>query len=179
MRLTLIGYRGTGKTTVARLLSQRWQVPWWDADAEVERRAGRSIKEIFAADGEAGFRAHEERAVAELMRGPAGVVALGGGAILSAANREAIRSAVVVWLTANAKTLDARISGDPITRSQRPDLTADGGLSEIEAILREREPLYRAAADHIVSTEGKTADQVAAEIVCLLRQPTSSPDGCP
>ena len=171
MDVILIGYRGTGKTTVARLLAARFNVDWWDADQEIQRRAGKTIKEIFTDEGEAGFRIREEQVIAELVQPARGILAVGGGAILRSENRGALRSAVVVWLTAQPPTIYTRVVDDPVSRSQRPNLTTSGGIREIEAILAEREPLYRRCADHIVSTECKTAEQVATEIVCLLSDP--------
>ena len=168
MNIVLIGYRGTGKTTVARLLAERLECPWWDADEEIERRAQQSIKEIFAAEGEAGFRNREVAVVADLAARSDSVLALGGGAVLRTANRQAISASVVIWLTASAATIWERVSSDPGTGQRRPNLTTAGGRSEIEALLNERDAVYRGCADHMVSTEDKTADQVADEIVCLV-----------
>ena len=90
MNLVLIGLRGTGKTTVARLIAERLGWPWFDADAEIEARAGKSIAEIFAAEGEPAFRDRESQVVADLAQRDHSVLALGGGAVMRPANREAI-----------------------------------------------------------------------------------------
>src|SRR5436190_19410550 len=101
MNLFLIGYRGSGKTTVAAALAQRLGWPWIDADVELERRAGRSIKEIFATEGEAGFRDRESATLANLAQRDGWIVALGGGAVLREQNRQAIAGrGKVVWLRA-------------------------------------------------------------------------------
>jgi shikimate kinase len=166
----LIGYRGTGKTTVARLLAERLGCDWIDADDEIERRAGKSITAIFADDGEPAFRELESSVVEELCRWRRSVVALGGGAVLSEANRTAIRLAgLVVWLTASLATLARRLADDTTTPSRRPDLTQTGGPSEIETLLATREPIYRACATFEVDTEGKTPAEIADEIVGRLK----------
>jgi len=163
--LFLIGYRGTGKTTVARLLAERLGWQWRDADALLEARHGRSIREIFAAEGEAGFRDKEAALVPELCALRRHVIATGGGVILRPSNREQLRAAGrVVWLTADAATLWRRIQGDGSTAQRRPNLSG-GGLVEVEELLRVREPLYRACAHLVVSTEGRAPEEVAEDIL--------------
>lgn len=173
-KITLIGYRGTGKTTVARLLAGALGYRWVDADDEVEKRAGATIAEIFAESGERGFRDREARVVADLCRLERAVLALGGGAVLRHANREVIRSAggPVVWLTASPQTILDRLAADAATTSRRPDLTV-GGLAEIEQLLETRLPLYRECATLVVDTEGKTPQTIADEILGRLLPPKS------
>jgi shikimate kinase len=167
--LFLIGYRGTGKTTVARALADRLGVDWFDADDEVERLAGKTIAEIFADDGEPAFREIEAQVVQELSHRRKTVVALGGGAVLRDANRVAIRSnGIVVWLAASVDTIADRMAADKATGSRRPNLTAVGGRAEIETVLAAREPIYRECATFEVDTEGQTTEQVVDEIVGLL-----------
>lgn len=165
MNLYLIGYRGTGKSTVGRVISQRLGRPFVDSDDEIERLAGCSIAEIFANEGEAGFREREAQIVQQLASGPQAIVALGGGAILREANRTAISSGRVVWLQAAPKTIHLRINADQTTAERRPNLTAAGGFNEILQILRQREPIYKSSADVIIDTQGKTPEQVADEIL--------------
>jgi shikimate kinase len=165
----LIGYRGTGKSTVARLLAERLGWAWIDADDEIERRAGRTIREIFAIGGEVAFRGWESQVVEDLSRRRHSVVALGGGAVLRHENRAWIREGWVVWLTAPAETVLARVAADPATASRRPNLTVSGGLAEIQQLLIVREPLYRECADCVVNTVDKTPEQVTGEIVCFLQ----------
>jgi shikimate kinase len=169
-RIFLIGYRGSGKTTVARQLALRLAFDWVDADVEIELRAGKSIASIFADDGEGAFRDLEQQVVAELCRRERTVVALGGGAILREENRQAISSSgTVVWLKAGVDTLSARILGDPTTAGRRPNLTNAGGRSEIEAILAARSPIYSACADLEVDTEDKDVAEVVDAILVHLR----------
>lgn len=165
----LIGYRGTGKTTVARELAARLGYDWVDADDEIERRAGKSIAAIFSEDGEPAFRDTEVEAVSALSRKRRTVVALGGGAVMREENRQAIRTAgPVVWLTADVETIVDRLAGDQATAHRRPNLTAAGGRAEIETILSQRAPIYRLCATLVVDTEGKTHVEVADEIVAKL-----------
>jgi shikimate kinase len=165
----LIGYRGTGKSTIARLLAEQLKYDWIDADDEIERRAGKSIAAIFAEDGEAAFRELEAVVVADLCRSRKIVVALGGGAVMSEANRTAIRLAgIVIWLKASVETIANRMGADTTTASRRPNLTPAGGLNEIESVLATREPIYRACAMFEVDTEGRTPTEVVDEIVMLL-----------
>jgi shikimate kinase len=172
----LIGYRGTGKTTVARLVAQRLGRESIDADKEIERRAGKTIAAMFADDGEPAFRDLEAAVVADLARTSL-VVSTGGGAILREANRDAMQSAgPIAWLTASVDTLAARISADAATARLRPNLTAVGGKVEIEAVLADRTPIYKACATFVVDTEGKTPAEVADEILARLAdQHESSP----
>jgi len=167
--LVLIGYRGTGKSSVARLLAAALQWESFDADIEIERQAGKSIRRIFAEDGEPRFRDWESQVVAELATRRQAVLALGGGAVLRESNRQALTEATVVWLTADAQTLHARITADLATSERRPHLTAVGGKDEIDQLLQQRDPIYRCCADYTVDTVSKTPHQVAEEIVCLVK----------
>jgi shikimate kinase len=165
----LIGYRGTGKTTVARELAARLGYRAVDSDDIVESEAGKSIARIFAEDGEPTFRDMEANAVAALSREQRVVVGLGGGAVLREENRRAIKAAGrVIWLQASVDTILARVAADPMTLARRPNLTASGGRIEIEELLAKRTPLYSECATLIVDTEGKTASEVAEEIVANL-----------
>lgn len=166
MNLVLIGYRATGKTTLARLLAQRLGWEWIDADVEIERRAGKSIAQIFADDGEPAFRDLEAQVIADLCARDRLVLATGGGAPLRAESRQAMRrGGRVVWLKALSETIHARMSGDATTAARRPNLTDKDPLAEIEHLLARREPAYREAAHCQVDTEGRTPGDLVAEIV--------------
>ena len=165
----LIGYRGTGKTSVARELAGQLGCHWVDADDLIEQMTGKTIAAIFADEGEAGFREWESRVVATLSRKRRAVVALGGGAVLREDNREAICAAgPVVWLTASVDTILERVAADSTTANRRPNLTVAGGRAEIEALLAIRTPHYRQCATLVVDTEGKTSAEVAEEIAAKL-----------
>jgi len=166
MNIVLIGYRATGKTSLARLLAARLGWDWVDADVEVERRAGKSIARIFAEEGEPAFRGLEARVTADLLKRDRLVLASGGGAPMRPETRQAMRAcARVVWLKALPETIYRRMGGDTTTASRRPDLTRQGGMQEILELLARREPIYRQAAHLQVDTEGKDLQQVAGEIL--------------
>jgi shikimate kinase len=161
MVVTLIGYRGTGKTTVAPLLARRFGLDWIDADAEIERRAQRTIRRIFEEQGEPTFRTLESQLMAELLQREGLVIAAGGGAVLDPETGTRIRAAgPVVWLRAGIETILRQIAADPTTADRRPALTAIGGSKEIEALLAVREPLYRRCATITVNVDGLSADQI-------------------
>jgi len=166
MNLVLIGLRGTGKTTVAAVLAERLGWPWFDADALIEERAGKSIKQIFDDEGEPAFRDWETQVVTELAARPQAVLALGGGAIVRSENRAALaRQGRIVWLTASPETLWQRMQADATTAARRPDLSSTGGINEIIATRDARAAVYRECAHLEVETEKKTPSQVADAIL--------------
>lgn len=169
-RIVLVGYRGTGKTTVAQTLAERLDWAWVDADDALETAAGKSIREIFASDGEPAFRELEAALLGTLLRRTLTIVATGGGVVLREENRQQLLEAgPVVWLTASVETLVERLLGDATTRERRPSLTGLPGAEEIASLLLIREPLYRSVATLIVDTEDKTPDEIATEILTGLR----------
>jgi shikimate kinase len=150
---------------VARELARELGWSWLDADEELEKRSGQSIRSLFAAEGEAGFREREAALLADLCRLERHVIATGGGVVLRESNRERMRTAGrVVWLTADVETLWQRLQADVTTQERRPVLTV-GGRDEIAEILRLREPLYRGCADFVVETAGQSPAEIAAEIL--------------
>jgi shikimate kinase len=170
MVITLIGYRGSGKSTVAQQLAARLGWDWTDADAAIELAAGKSIREIFADEGEAGFRRRERETLAGLLCRDRLVVAAGGGAILNGETRRDMKAAgPVIWLQASVTVLEKRISGDPATAGRRPNL-AGGGTDEITRLLAEREPLYRECASHTVFTDNLSVTDIAERIAVAVGQ---------
>ncbi len=169
VNLALIGYRGTGKTTVAALVARRLGWNWVDLDVELERAAGQSIAEIFAASGEAAFRASETQTLQRYAAQDRTVLATGGGVVLKPRNRELLAGmTAVVWLQAPADVLWQRIQADTATQARRPNLTSGGGLTEVEQLLASREPLYRQCATLEVDTEERSPEELAAEIIARL-----------
>ena len=165
--LILIGYRATGKTTLARLLGERLHLDAVDTDPLIEQKAGRTIAEIFAEQGEPLFRDYESQVIAELLRGKPCVVATGGGLPMRPDNRELLkRAGRVVWLKASPETILHRMSGDPATQQMRPQLTNLPPLAEIAHVLNERTPVYRETADLEVDTDATTLPELVDRIVC-------------
>ncbi len=166
MVITLIGYRGTGKSTLAAPLAQRLGWEWLDADVELERRAGRSIQSIFATDGEPEFRRFERELLSELLKRDRLVLAAGGGAILNEATRADMKSAgSVIWLQASVDTIERRLATDPTTGQRRPNLTSDGGRAEIERLLTMREPLYRECATITLDADTAATEQLVEDVL--------------
>jgi shikimate kinase len=167
--LSLVGTRGTGKSTVGRILAERLVRPFLDADVELEEKLGRSIASIFAEDGETAFRDWEERVLSELTSAHQGaILATGGGAVLRAANRAALRSfGFVVWLRADPAVAVARLQADRRGLQLRPALTPAGTLAEVAAVLETRTPLYRAVAHAVVDTSQRTPESVVEAILEL------------
>ena len=162
-RVVLLGPRGSGKTTVGRLLAGLWGVPLVDIDAEVVRVAGRSIAAIFADAGEGAFRDLESAALAEALEREA-VVATGGGAVVRDANRRLLLACDCprVFLYADPAVLWRRIAADPATAATRPALTAHAGEDEVRHLLEIRLPLYRAVATREIDVTRATCEELAA-----------------
>jgi shikimate kinase len=165
-RIILIGYRGSGKTTVGQLLAARLGWAFADTDAAIEAVAGRSIADIFATEQEAGFRDREAAIVQQLCQRPRLVLATGGGVVLRPANRTVLRSAgFVVWLQVSPAVAWSRLQADPTTAHRRPNLTARGGLEEVRTLLAAREPLYRELADFAIPTDTPSPEAIATAIL--------------
>lgn len=158
--LVLIGFMGSGKTTVARLVAEATGLVFTDTDALIEQRTGRRISELFAAEGEEGFRRHEVAAVAEVAAREGQVIATGGGVVLDPGNLERLRrTGLVIALTAETDALWERVrrgAGRPLLAGERP-------RQRFEELLRLRTPLY-AAADVIVDTTGLPPQAVAQTV---------------
>lgn len=147
--LFLVGLMGAGKTTVGRLLARHYNCAFHDSDHEIEARTGVRIPVIFEIEGEAGFRKREEVAIAELTALSGIVLATGGGAVLSAANRENLKkNGVVIYLRGTPEHLYERTRHD----RSRPLLQTDNPLAKLRELYRQRDPLYREVADIVVDT---------------------------
>jgi shikimate kinase len=161
----LIGLPGSGKTTSGRRLAALLNVAFADSDQLVEASTGRSVPEIFAADGEEAFRELEAAAIAEALGGFDGVLALGGGAVLTASTRAALAESgvPVVMLRGSIRSLSRRV-GDG---RGRPLLAKDPRRRLID-LAAKREPIYRAVATATVITDRRSSSRVAADIADLL-----------
>jgi len=171
----LVGLMGAGKTSVGKLLARRLGRSFYDCDHEIERTTGVKVGTIFEIEGEAGFRMRESRMLEELLNRDNILLATGGGAVLSRTNRELLSTkGVVVYLRASAKLLLRRTRHD----RNRPLLQVPDPHAKLEALLAERDPLYREVADIIVDTGSQSLGALAAHIQeCLtkLQQPQSHP----
>lgn len=151
MNIVLIGYRGSGKTTLGKLIADDTWKDFIDTDEAIRKAFGNAtIADIWAEHGEAAFRAKEVEVVRDAMQKSDHVIALGGGSLMQAGAREAVENAdaLRVYLYCEPEVLLQRIEGDKDTADSRPNLTEQGGgLDEIKAVLAEREPVYRAVAD--------------------------------
>lgn len=182
MNIVLIGFSGSGKSSIGRLLSQRMGWEFVDTDAEVERQTGRRIHEIFAQEGEAAFRRLESAAIGWALRGTDRIVSVGGGAVVDPANRAAMREGnLVVLLDAGLDTLHRRLSEaavdeprpmlgmgtqngvDPIPN---PHSTALARMASLKAV---RDPIYRNTAHLIVSSEDADPEGVASRVADAIR----------
>ena len=159
----VVGPPGAGKSTVAELVAQALGVAMVDTDTVVEKAAGKPIPEIFVDDGEARFRALESAAVREAVGAFDGVVALGGGAVLAEDNREALRGQTVVYLSVELPDAVARIG-----LGQGRPLLAMNPRATLKYLLDQRRPLYEQVATVTVRTDGRTPDEIVAEVLSAL-----------
>jgi len=167
MRLVLTGFMGTGKTRVGRRVAERLARPFLDTDTLIEAAAGKSIPEIFASEGEARFRERERSAVREACAVPDAVISVGGGALLSPANRmELERSGLLVCLTASPEQIAARVAGNA---ADRPLLAGAVSLPDrIRELLAERAEIY-AGVEVQVDTSERSVEEVVDEVIRRLR----------
>lgn len=164
-RIFLVGPMGAGKSTVGRALASELSTSFFDSDAEIEARAGADIPWIFEIEGESGFRVREHRVLAALCEEPAAVIATGGGAIVTEANRLLMaRSGFVVYLEATIKEQVRRTKKD----EKRPLLAGKNRQEVLTELMEIREPLYQAAADLVLQTAGRNARELAKKIVDAL-----------
>jgi shikimate kinase len=170
MSIILIGYRGSGKTTVGRKLADRLGKKFVDADDLIVAKAGKTIREIFAEQGEAGFRVLEAQVVRDLAGSQNQVIGLGGGALRLKGNRRAIsgKNHQIIYLTCEPLELLRRIEGDAGTSANRPALTSLGGIEEIHKMLALREPIYKSIKTAELDVTHLTPEQVVEAIVGLL-----------
>lgn len=167
MNLILIGYRGTGKSSVGRNVAGELNRKFVDLDVYIEENQGKSIKEIFDEGGEGLFREIETAAIKELKELDNMVMAPGGGAVLCDTNVKNLKqNGFVILLEADDLTIDARLSHDIKSRTQRPTLL-DGKsqLEEIKAKQAERRPVYKKTADAIINTSSLSIEDVCKKVV--------------
>ncbi|MFA5110032.1 MAG: shikimate kinase [Desulfobaccales bacterium] len=169
--LVLIGYRATGKTSVGARLAEILHRPFVDLDQVLVEEAGRPIVEIVAADGWEEFRRLEKELAARYRHAWGQVLATGGGVVLDPENVAALReNGIIIWLTADPAVIQARLGLDQPRDANRPSLTGSDTIGEVAQVLKQRYPLYQAAARIIVDTTDHSVEQVVDLVLAALRK---------
>ena len=164
--IALVGLMGVGKSTVGRKLATALDIPFRDADTEIEKAAGRSISDIFAERGEDEFRAGERRVIARMMEEDPHVLATGGGAFMNPETRGLIKDkAISVWLKADLDVLVRRVS----RKDTRPLLVGRDPRKVLKALIKERYPIY-ALADIVIETDDRPANAAVESILAALSE---------
>lgn len=167
--LILIGYRGSGKTCVGRLVAAASRRPLVDTDDLVEAAAGRGISRIFETAGEAEFRRLETDAIRKAVSASRQVISIGGGAVMAERNRSLLRAAgTCIWLKASADVLMRRIEADQGSPARRPALTNAAPAEEVRQLLAAREQYYEELANQTLDTEKLDVRQAAERIIELM-----------
>ncbi len=168
MNIVLIGFRGTGKSTVGKLLAKRLERDFIDSDKHIESSTGKTIKSIFQDDGEEGFRKIEADTIAELSKADNKVISAGGGAVLKEDNVRNLKdNGFLVLLEATPEIIHNRIAQDKKTTQQRPSLTDKKPLDEIKHLIAQREHAYKNAADYTISTSYVSCEYIVNEIITI------------
>ena len=173
MNLVLIGYRGCGKSSVGRLVARSLKAGFVDLDDRVrEHLGGRTVAEIWQTDGEPAYRAAEVALTGQVLKLDHQIIALGGGTLMQDAARQAIVSAdhtQRIYLACDPHVLHQRIDADRDSITGRPALTTlGGGLDEIQQMLKQRDPIYRAVADKVIDVTALTLEQTAQRVLAHL-----------
>lgn len=161
--IILIGFMGSGKTTVGKELAKTLSFNFYDSDALIEKKTGQSVKEIFAVHGETYFRGLETDLIKELTGQISNtVLSVGGGLPIQTGNAELLRMlGTVVYLSANRENIKKRLAGD----STRPLLNGIGGESRFEELFTYREPIYKAASNLSITTDNKAIGEIVGDII--------------
>jgi shikimate kinase len=173
MNIVLIGYRGTGKSVVGKLLSARLQMPCIAMDKTIVKRAGMSIPEIVQKHGWPYFRNRESEMALELAGGDNIIIDTGGGVIERVENMEALqRNSRIFWLKASVDTIVSRIQGS----KKRPALTPGKTFTEeVAEVMKQRIPKYKSAAHYEIDTDELTPEQIADRIIDIWKKTIASP----
>jgi shikimate kinase len=167
--LVLIGYRGTGKTSVGVRLAEVLHRPFVDLDQVLVREAGQSVADIVAQSGWPEFRRLEKALVARYREARGLVLATGGGVVLDPNNVAALqKNGIIIWLTADPAVIQARLAQDQPRDANRPSLTGGDTIREVAAVAAERAPLYQAAAQISIDTTHRSVSQVVKLVLAAL-----------
>lgn len=173
--IILIGYRGSGKTSVGRKLAETMPLPFYDTDQMITHRIGKTIKAWVTEMGWDSFRQEEKSVILELFSLAPGVVSLGGGAVMAPENRETLRKmGRIIWLTADLQTILERMKSDPQNQDNRPALSDKDWENETRDLLLHRSPVYRQLAGFSIATDGKTVEMIVGELLALIRRSKES-----
>lgn len=163
--IILIGFMGSGKSTIGKILAQKLELQWMDMDIEIEKKANKTIKEIFNQDGEDYFRSLETEQLRSLKDKENNVLSTGGGVVLKEENRKILKEiGTVVFLHADSNQIIQNLKGS----DNRPLLQGNNPEEKIIRLLDQRESTYLNAADIIIQTTGKSIDNIVEEIISLL-----------
>ena len=169
--IALIGFMGVGKTAVGEALAKKLNKEFVELDSLIERKAGKSITEIFQQDGEVAFRELEIEVTKEVAEGKNLVIACGGGVVLNKINIDRLRNeSIIVYLTASPRIILKRTSNDG---EERPLLKTPNKALEIQELLKFRKPFYERAADIKINTSKLDIDSVVEQIISKLKQDES------
>ncbi len=169
--IALIGFMGTGKTAVGQLLAKRLGQKFIEMDSVIERKAGKSIPEVFQQDGEIAFRELEIEVTREVAKNKYSVIACGGGIVLNKINIDRLReNTIIVYLTASPRVILERVSAE---KGQRPLLEVDNPTLTIRELLQFRKPFYERAADVKINTSRLSVNTVAERIIEKLKEDES------
>jgi shikimate kinase len=172
MNIVLIGFRGTGKSTVGKLLAKRLERDFIDSDNYIESSTGKTIKSIFEEDGEDSFRKIEAGIIAELSKVDNKVISAGGGAVLKEENVRNLKdNGFLVLLEATPEIIHNRIAQDDKTTQQRPSLTDKKPLDEIKHLIAKREHAYKNTADYTINTSYVSCEDIVNEIITIVNKP--------
>ncbi len=169
MNIILIGYRGSGKSTVGRRLAARLKLRFVDTDDLIEEHQGIPISEIVKSHGWGHFRKLENSTIEEISKEDGLIIAPGGGSVLDTDNIKALRkNGFIIWLKADKPTLLKRINQDPGTNTRRPTLTGKGASEEIKEVMSLREPIYERVSEIQIDTSVIDVETVVERLSAIV-----------
>ena len=170
MNLVLIGYRGSGKSTVGRKLASRLKMKFVDIDDLIEDHQGVPISDIVKSHGWGHFRKLERSAIEEITKEDRIIIAPGGGAVLDSDNVNALReNGLILWLKADKQTLLKRLHQDPGTNTRRPTLTGKGTSEELKEVMSVREPIYERVSEIQIDTSTLDVETVVEKVLTVVK----------
>jgi len=170
MNIVLIGYRGSGKSTVGRRLAARLRMRFVDVDDLIEERQGVPISDIVKSHGWGHFRKLERSTIEEISKEDQLIIAPGGGAVLDTDNVKALRNkGFILWLKADKQTLLKRLNQDPGTNRRRPTLTGKGTSEELKEVMSLREPIYEQVSEIQIDTSMIDVETVVENVLTVLK----------